>query len=143
MLQLNYIREKKDEAIERLAIKNFDAKPILEQVLELDNDRRKTQNELDAILNEANVLAKQVGDLYKSGKKAEGDDLKNKSAALKESSKKLEEQLSSIEEQQRKLLVQVPNTPSIKVPKGKTPADNENIFQEGEIPKLYEGAKPH
>lgn len=143
MLQLNYIREKKEEAIERLQIKNFDAKAILDKVLELDNDRRKTQNELDALLNEANVLAKQVGELYKAGKKTEGDDLKNKSTALKESSKKLEDQLKSIEEDQHKLLVQVPNTPSIKVPKGKTPADNENVYQEGEIPKLYDGAKPH
>lgn len=143
MLQLNYIREKKDEAIQRLAIKNFDAKPILDQVLELDNDRRKTQNELDAILAEANNLAKQVGELYKTGKKAEGDELKNRSTALKENSKKLEEKLASLEEQQYKLLVQVPNTPSTKVPKGKTPEDNENVYQEGEIPKLHEGAKPH
>ncbi|MCW3105309.1 MAG: serS [Bacteroidetes bacterium] len=143
MLQLNYIREKKDEAIARLAIKNFDARPVLEQVLELDNDRRKTQNELDAILNEANTLAKQVGELYKSGKKAEGDELKNKSASLKENSKKLEEKLAVIEEQQHKLLVTVPNTPNMQVPKGKTPEENENVYQEGEIPKLYDGAKPH
>ncbi len=143
MLQLNYIRDKKEEAIERLAIKNFDAKPILEQVLELDNERRKTQNELDAVLNESNQLAKQVGDLYKQGKKAEGDELKNKSAVLKENSKQQEEKLRSIEEQQHKLLVQVPNTPSLKVPKGKTPEDNENVFQEGVIPKLYDKAKPH
>jgi seryl-tRNA synthetase len=143
MLQLHYIREKKDEAIQRLAIKNFDAKPILDQVLELDNDRRRTQNELDSLLNEANSLAKQVGDLYKQGKKAEADELKNQSAALKESSNKLNDLLKSIEEKQHALLVQVPNTPSTKVPKGKTPADNENVFQEGEIPKLYAGAKPH
>jgi seryl-tRNA synthetase len=143
MLQLNYIREKKDEAIERLAIKNFDAKAIIEQVLELDNDRKRTQNELDSLLNEANIIAKQVGDLFKQGKKAEADELKNKSIAVKESSNKLAEQLKSIEEQQHKLLVQVPNTPSFKVPKGKTPADNETVFQEGEIPKLHAGAKPH
>ena len=143
MLQLAYIREKKDEAIARLAIKNFDAKPILDQVLELDNDRRKTQNELDSLLNEANTIAKQVGDLYKQGKKAEADDLKNKSAAIKESTSKLAEALKQIEEEQQKLLVLVPNTPSLKVPKGKTPEDNENVFQEGEIPKLYNGAKPH
>jgi len=143
MLQLNYIREKKDEAIERLNIKNFDAKPILDKVLELDNDRRRTQNELDSILSEANTIAKQVGELYKAGKKAEGDDLKNKSAALKESSKKLEEQLTAIEQEQHNLLVLVPNTPSTKVPKGKTPEDNENVYQEGEIPVLYAGAKPH
>ena len=143
MLQLQYIREKKDEAIQRLAIKNFDAKTILEQVLELDNDRRRTQNELDSLLNEANVIAKQVGDLYKQGKKAEADELKNKSIAVKESSGKLAEQLKSIEVQQYNLLVQVPNTPSLKVPKGKTPADNENVYQEGDLPKLYAGAKPH
>jgi seryl-tRNA synthetase len=143
MLQLTYIREKKDEAIARLAIKNFDAKPILEQVLELDNDRRKTQNELDTLLNEANMIAKQVGELFKQGKKAEADDLKNKSAAVKESSGKLAELLKHIEEEQQKLLVQVPNAPSLKVPKGKSPAENENVFQEGEIPKLYSGAKPH
>lgn len=143
MLQLSYIREKKDEAIERLAIKNFDAKPILEQVLELDNDRRRTQNELDTLLNEANVIAKQVGDLYKQGKREEADELKNKSAAIKESSNKLAELLKQVEEKQQQLLVQVPNTPSLKVPKGKTPADNENVFQEGEIPKLPAGSKPH
>jgi seryl-tRNA synthetase len=143
MLQLSYIREKKEEAIERLAIKNFDAKPILEQVLELDNERRRTQNELDSLLNEANVIAKQVGDLYKQGKKAEGDELKNKSAAVKESSAKLAEVLKQIEDKQQQLLVQVPNTPSFKVPKGKTPADNENVYQEGEIPKLPAGSKPH
>lgn len=143
MLQLAYIREKKDEAIARLAIKNFDAKPILDQVLELDNDRRKTQNELDSLLNEANTIAKQVGDLFKQGKKAEADDLKNKSAAIKESTSKLGDVLKHIEEEQQKLLVLVPNTPSLKVPKGKSPADNENVFQEGEIPKLYNGAKPH
>ncbi len=143
MLQLTYIREKKDEAITRLAIKNFDAKPILEQVLELDNDRRKTQNELDSLLNEANIIARQVGELFKQGKKAEADDLKNKSAAVKESSTKLAELLKNIEEEQQKLLVQVPNAPSLKVPKGKSPAENENVFQEGEIPKLYTGAKPH
>ena len=143
MLQLSYIRENKDEAIARLAIKNFDAKPILEQVLELDNDRRRTQNELDSLLNEANMIAKQDGDLYKQGKKTEADDLKNKSAAVKESSSKLAEQLKSIEDEQQKLLVTVPNTPNLTVPKGKTPAENENVHQEGEIPKLYDGAKPH
>ncbi len=143
MLQLNYIRDNKEEVIARLSIKNFDAKEIIEKVIELDNDRRRTQNELDSLLNEANTLAKQVGDFYKQGKKAEGDDLKNKSAALKESSKKLEDTLRDIEEEQVKILLTIPNTPSKNVPKGKTPADNENVFQEGAIPKLYAEAKPH
>ncbi len=143
MLQLNYIRENKDDVINRLAVKNFDAKQVIEQVMELDADRRKTQNELDTILNEANSLAKQIGDLFKSGKKAEAEELKSKSVGLKENSKKLEETLRNVEEQQNKLLVQVPNTPSIKVPKGKTPAENEIVFQTTDMPQLTQGAKPH
>jgi seryl-tRNA synthetase len=143
MLQLSHIRENKDLVIERLAVKNFDATQIIAQVLELDNSRRRTQNDLDNILAEANNLARQVGDLFKQGKKSEADELKTKSATLKENSRKLEELLKSIEEDQHKLLVQVPNIPSTQVPKGKTPADNENVHEEGAKPSLYEGAKPH
>lgn len=143
MLQVNYIRENKEETIARLSIKNFDGQKIIEQVLALDADRRQTQNELDGLLNEANALAKQIGELFKLGKKAEADTLKNKSTALKESSKKLEEKLKLIEEEQKNLLVLVPNVPSVLVPKGKTPADNEIVFEHGTKPQLFSGSKPH
>ena len=143
MLHINYIRENKEVVIERLSVKNFDGKVLVGQILELDADRRKTQNELDRILNEANILARQIGDLFKSGKKAEAEDLKNKSTALKENSKKLEESFRSLEEQQHKLLIQLPNIPNSKVPKGKTPTENEVMVQHGEIPKMPQGSKPH
>ena len=143
MLQLNYIRENKDEVIARLAVKNFNANEHVEKILSLDNDRRKIQTELDALNAEANTLAKQIGELFKTGKQAEANDLKNKSGALKESSKKLELSLASTEEELNKILVLLPNLPSVKVPKGKTPADNENVHQEGEMPKLAATAKPH
>src|ERR1043165_7843924 len=97
MLQLAYIREQKEEIIQRLAIKNFDAKEIIELVLSLDTDKRKTQQEADTLLAEQNVLAKQIGELYKSGKKAEADDLKNRSTAIKETSKGLEEKQIALE----------------------------------------------
>src|ERR1051326_1630099 len=109
----------------------------------LDADRRKVQAELDSILSEANRLAKQIGELMKSGKKAEAEEIKNQSAALKESSKKLEERLRSTEEELNKILVLLPNLPSSKVPKGKTPEDNEVVFTHGDIPKLPENASPH
>ncbi len=128
MLQLNYIRENKEEVITRLAIKNFDAKEVVAKIISIDSDRRKIQTELDALNSEANTLAKQVGELFKSGKQAEANELKNKSAALKESSKKLEAILASTEEELNKILVLLPNVPSTKVPKGKTPADNEVVF---------------
>ncbi len=143
MLQLNYIRDNKDEVIARLAVKNFNAAEHVEKIISMDSDRRKMQGELDALNSEANTLAKQVGELFKTGKQAEANDLKNKSAALKESSKKVEAALASTEEELNKIVVLLPNVPSTKVPKGKTPADNEVVHSEGAIPTLYAGAKPH
>ncbi len=142
MLQLQTIRENKDEVIRRLAKKHFQGE-VIEQVTTIDADRRRTQAELDAIKAEANTLARQVGELMKSGKKAEADDIKNKSAALKESERKLQTLLNELEESQNQLLVQVPNLPNEKVPEGRTPAENKTVFTHGEMPKLPEGAKPH
>src|SRR5437870_5722778 len=99
MIQIQVIRDSADYVIERLSVKNVDAKKIVSDILEIDASRRNTQKELDTFLNEANVLAKQVGELMKSGKKAEADDLKNKSASLKESSKRLGDQLTILEKQ--------------------------------------------
>ena len=124
-------------------MKNFDAKAIVADILKLDENRRKMQSELDELLFQQNTLAKQVGDLYKSGKKAEGDDLKNKSGALKESSAALQIQLNELEERLNLEMVKLPNIPSSKVPKGKTPEDNEVVHQEGTIPELHAGAVPH
>ncbi|MBK6988028.1 MAG: serine--tRNA ligase [Bacteroidetes bacterium] len=143
MIQITTIREKSDFVIERLAVKNFDAKAIVADILKLDENRRKMQSELDELLFQQNTLAKQVGDLYKSGKKAEGDDLKNKSGALKESSAALQIQLNELEERLNLEMVKLPNIPSSKVPKGKTPEDNEVVNQEGTIPELHAGAVPH
>lgn len=143
MLQLTYIRDNKEDVIARLAVKNFDAKASVEKILSLDNDRRKVQTELEALNAEANTIAKQVGELFKAGKQAEAGELKNKSVALKETSKKLEATLASAEEALNNVLVLLPNLPNAKVPKGKTPADNETVLSEGAVPKLYTGAKPH
>lgn len=143
MLQISVLREKPEYVISRLAVKNFDAKELVARILSMDEDRRKIQNELDGLLNQQNTLAKQVGDLYKSGKKAEADDLKNKSAALKASSQDLNDKLNLAEQQLHQELVKLPNMPSELVPAGKTPEDNEVVHQEGVIPNLPADAKPH
>src|ERR1051326_4083644 len=127
MLTLQLIREKKDFVIERLAVKQFDASELIDEILGIDETRRKTQNELDTLLNQANQIAKQVGEMMRSGNKAEAEDLKNKSSALKETSKQLGEQLAVLEKQQHDILVKFPNIPSAKVPKGRTPEDNEEV----------------
>jgi seryl-tRNA synthetase len=143
MIPIQKIREQKDLVIQRLAIKNYDAAATVDQVLEIDEVRRATQKELDALLNEANQLAKQVGELMKTGRKAEAEEIKSKSSALKETSKKLGEQLTDLEKQQQELIVRLPNLPSEKVPPGKTPEDNVNVHEEGFPPTFIDDPKPH
>ena len=144
MLQLNIIRENKEEIIRRLAVKNFkNAEEIINSVVELDSQRRATQKESDATKAEANQLAKQIGDLMKSGKKEEAEKMKSQTAELKSKERQLDEALKTKETEIHALLVQVPNLPSDKVPAGKTPEDNEVVFTHGEIPSLPETALPH
>ena len=52
MLQLNYIRENKEDVVTRLAIKNFEAKELVEKIIFIDSDRRKIQTELDTLNSE-------------------------------------------------------------------------------------------
>jgi seryl-tRNA synthetase len=143
MLQLNYIRDNKEDVISRLAVKNLDARQTIEQILEMDAARRKTQNELDGLLNEANLLAKQIGELMKTGKKSEAEAMRASSNTHKENAKKLEEALKQSEENLHKTLVLLPNIPSKLVPKGKSPEENETVFSHGEIPLLPDTAQPH
>jgi seryl-tRNA synthetase len=144
MLQINVIRDQKEEVIARLGIKNFPAKELIDNVLEIDSQRRTTQSELDNLLAAQNTLAKQVGDLFKSGKQAEANDLKNKSTALKEESKLLGDRLTELEKQMNDILFRIPNLPSSVVPAGKTPEDNEIVFQSvSTLPDPGPDALPH
>ena len=143
MLELNYIRENADEVAKRLAIKNIDATKTLENIIGIDARRRETQKELDDNLAEANAIARQIGDLFKSGKAAEAGELKARTAELKVTAKALSEKLDTLTLEQNNLLVQLPNVPHASVPVGKTPEDNEIVYSEGDMPRLYDGAVPH
>lgn len=143
MLQVAFLRENTQEAIDRLAIRNIDAKAIINEILELDDKRRQSQLELDNLLAEGNIISKEIGELFKSGKQAEASKLKARTTEIKELSKKIEETLSQTEDGLKSLLVTLPNTPSIKVPKGKTPEDNEIVFNHGQEPKFSFEALPH
>jgi seryl-tRNA synthetase len=143
MLQTSYIRDNKALIIERLKKRNFEAETIISQIIELDDNRKKTQHELDALLAESNQLAKQIGDLFKSGKAAEANELKTKTTELKEQSNKLKEDQNLINDELLQLLYQVPNVPNNIVPAGKSDADNEIVFNEGEVPVLHDKAVPH
>ena len=143
MLQVPYIRNHKEEVITKLAVKNFDAKDTIDEIIALDEQRRKTQSELDNTLAESNKLSKEIGMLYKSGNVEQANAKKAETADLKEKSQELSQALSSTENELKELLVQIPNIPHESVPTGNSEEDNKIVSQEGDIPDLGDHAKPH
>jgi len=143
MLQLQAIRDQKDAIIKALKKRKIDASTLLENVITLDEKRKATQTKLDNTLAEANKLSKEIGMLFKSGKAELATTLKEKNGELKELSKSLGEDLTTIAKELKESLYQIPNVPQDSVPTGNSEEDNEEIFAEGEIPKLIDGALPH
>lgn len=143
MLEIALIRTQAEEMKQRLAVKNFGELNLIDEALVVDEKRRNIQKQLDDNLAQQNKIAKEIGDLFKQGKKDEAEGLKGQTAALKEESKSLEAGMNKVDEDLRNILVRIPNLPSATVPKGKTPEDNEVVKQVGEIPTLTENALPH
>lgn len=143
MLDIKLIREQPEFVKERLIHKNFAQPEFVDQIIALDTERRSLQQQLDTVLNLANVAAKAIGGLMKEGKKEEAEAKKSEVAGLKENEKQLKEQLTSVEQQQQEIAIQLPNLPAAQVPPGATPEENEVIRQGGTIPALPSNAQPH
>ncbi len=143
MLQLQFIRENKEAVLFGLQKKNFKELELVDEIISLDEQKRKTQTEAEKNKSELNVMSKETGNLMKRGLTAEAEAMKQKSAQFRDVQKNLEDKLEELEKQLFEALVKLPNMPHISVPPGKTPEENENIFQEGVIPQLHAGAVPH
>ena len=144
MLQVHFIRENKETVLAGLAKRNFaNAESIIEHVLSADENRRKTQVQLDNTLAESNKISKEIGNFFKSGEIQKANILKERTFQLKEKSKELSEKSNAIADELQTLLYQIPNVPHESVKAGKSEEDNENIFSEGNIPDLGENSLPH
>ena len=143
MLQVSQLRENRDRIIAGLAKRNKDFSQQIDEIIRLDEIRRKTQNDLDNNLAEANKLSKEIGDFFKSGKKEEAEAAKPRVAALKEAAKELEQTLQQTEDAQKQLLYTIPNVPNEIVPNGKVAEDNVEVYIWGSLPQLGEQKKPH
>ena len=143
MLQVALIKENFEAYVNALQKRNIDAKPILEKVLSLDDNRRNTQTSMDEKLAESNKLSKEIGMLFKNGEAQKANLLKEKTGQLKDATKSLAEELASTQEELTALLYTIPNIPNESVPAGNSDEDNEEIFTEGDIPELHEGKLPH
>ena len=143
MLVVQQIIANKDHYVSALTKRNFDAAPVLEKIIALDEERRATQAKLDNTLADSNKFSKEIGMLFKNGEQQKANLLKEKTAQLKEASKELSTTLTEIQSQLSELLYTVPNVPHNSVPNGQSDEDNEEVFREGDIPKLEDGALPH
>ena len=143
MLTLKILREQPEFVIERLAVKHFDAREIVYQIIDIDKTRRALQGELDACLSEQKTKAAEIGSLMKAGKREEAEAAKAAVAALKEKSRQLDEQMAESQKKQDELVVLLPNLPCADVPEGRTAEDNVVVKMGGTIPELGEKALPH
>ena len=143
MLQVSFLREQKERVVEGLKKRNFKNLELVDEAIQLDDLRKKTQLELDTQLSEINKISKEIGMLMKDGKKDEAEAAKSKTAQYKESSKELTNKLSEIEVSLQNVLYLIPNIPYEKVDAGVSADDNEVVYQSHEVHGLEEGAIPH
>ncbi len=143
MLQIQRIRTAPEEIIEGLKKRGIDATATVDALIAIDADRRKIRHEMEERQAKSNALAKEIGQLFKSGKGAEAQSLKEETGVLKQEIKDLAEQVTAFEEKEHELLLSLPNVPHESVKAGKDEKDNEEVERKGEIPTLHEGAKPH
>lgn len=143
MLTLKALRESTDEVVKKLAKKGYDAKASIEEILNLDDQRKKIQQELDNTLAQQKKLAAEIGGLMKQGLKEQAEAAKARVASLKEISAKLSEQAEENVKILESKLVLLPNTPCDLVPEGRTAEDNVVVKQGGVIPELGPDALPH
>ena len=144
MLTLKLISEETERVIKGLEKKHFNgAREAIDKVLEYDKIRRDAQQKSDATKQQANQLAKKIGQLMKAGDKEAAEQAKNEVANLKAECKAIEEIMEKAQNDLTQLLCQIPNIPNDDVPEGKDASDNVVVKEGGEMPNLSEDALCH
>lgn len=143
MLQVPFLRENAEIAAAGLKKRGINAQQAIKDILNLDEQRRQNQTELDAAQAESNKISKSIGQLFKEGKHQEANQLKERTGELKQRIKELQDEQDQLRHSLENQLVALPNIPHHLVKEGKTPEDNEEVSREGELPSLDEKAKPH
>ena len=144
MLQLQYIKDHREECISRLKIKNVqNVEERIDEIIALDAERRALQVKADAVKAEANRIAKEIGALMKQGKKDEAEAMKAESGKRKAESEELSAKQAETEQLLNEKLISLPNAPHPSVPCGKSEADNVVVGEFGTKPDLPADALPH
>jgi len=136
MLELHFLRDNTQDVINRLEKRGIDAAKMVNEILDIDQERKRLQGERDELLNQANTMAKEIGKLFQEGNRDAAEKLKNESGNLKAKSKEKEQVVADVEKRLKDKLYHIPNVPNQTVPSGQTDEDNQIIKSEGDIPAL-------
>lgn len=143
MLQVQFLREEKATVLKGLEKRNFSPMSLVDEAIAADDSRKKLQFELEENLAKMKTLSAEIGGLMKAGKKEEAEAAKVSTTKYKEEIETQKEELKKVEARLQDILYTIPNIPCEKVPHGKTPEDNEIIFQSHEVHGLGAGNIPH
>jgi seryl-tRNA synthetase len=143
MLQVNYIKENREDVLKRLAKKHFREHALVDTIIAHDDERKKLQYELDEIQSKINAASREIGQLMTAGNRQQAEEKKLEVATLKTYLQPVAEKLQLAEKNLQEDLVKLPNLPHSSVPEGKSPEENEVVRQGGHLPELPVGAVPH
>lgn len=143
MLTLQTIKADPEFVIGRLAVKGFDGRAVITEILEIDAERRRLQQKCDSDAAELKKLAASIGAHMKKGEKEEAEAAKNRVAEIKGATKGLQDRLGECEQKMTDLLLTVPNLPCAAVPEGLTAEQNVVELTGGPMPELPADALPH
>jgi seryl-tRNA synthetase len=143
MLQVAFIKDNKEKVLAGLKKRNFGKLELIDEIISLDESRKKIQFDLDSQLSEMNKISKEIGVLMKDSKKEEAEKVKSQTLTLKESIKKLQQNLSDIEEKLKFTLYEVPNIPNDLVPAGISEDDNLEVYKYTANENIDNKALPH
>lgn len=143
MLQVNLIKQNPEEVKKRLAIKNFKEVALVDEIISLDEERKKLNFKFEEIKAGINAASKEIGQLMAKGNKEEAEARKKEVENFKIKLEPIQQELDVAETKLADLILRLPNLPSEKVPMGKTPEDNELVRMGGSKPELFKGAVPH
>ena len=144
MLSIDYITNSKDDAIIGLKKRGFKNLDVLDSIIELNNNRKKIQQELDNTLFKSNTISKDIAEAFKSGNNdIDIDSLKSESSNLKLKSKSLTEELDAVKIKISDLITTVPNIPDSKVPDGLSEKNNIEVFRSSNFKESGYNLKNH
>jgi seryl-tRNA synthetase len=143
MLQVTYLRQHTQLAKDLLAIKHFSNVALVDQVIAMDDQRKRVQASFDDLQSKVNSASKEIGNHMAKGEKEQAEAMKQNVGAWKLALEPLKIEMAEVEQQVQNLIVQLPNLPHALVPKGKTPEENEVVKEAGTTPVLPAGAMAH